>query len=329
MGKSENHINRRGFLAGVGGLAAGMSFLLPDLVFANQKGELTPRKAHKHVLRFCHLTDMHIFGDRNAAKGLAQMLEHINRLDPKPSLLVTGGDNIMDAYETEEANVAGQFTLLKKTIAANTNLPIRYCLGNHDIWGWHKANSKTTGDELLWGTQWALAQYGMPAEYYSFDQAGWRFIILNSIQHHPEDKNGYIGGLGDTQFAWLEKLLADTPENMPVIIISHISILSVCNFEDAKTEDNEFRIPQRGVCADAPKLLSLFKRHPNVKLCFSGHLHRFDHIEYMNVNYICDGAVSGAWWQGDYKGCHEGYGIVDLYSDGTFDHRYAAYGWKV
>ena len=41
-----------------------------------------------------------------------------------------------------------------------------------------------------------------------------------------------------------------------------------------------------------------------------------------------DGAVSGSWWKGPLQGVPEGFGVVDLRPDGTFEHRYEAYGWK-
>ena len=74
-----------------------------------------------------------------------------------------------------------------------------------------------------------------------------------------------------------------------------------------------------------------------VKLCLSGHVHLNDRVEMgvpgapadgAKVTYICDGAVCGSWWDGRKAQCDEGYGVVDLYDDGTFEHRYVAYGWK-
>ncbi|MEX2092204.1 MAG: hypothetical protein WD971_05980, partial [Pirellulales bacterium] len=72
----------------------------------------------------------------------------------------------------------------------------------------------------------------------------------------------------------------------------------------------------------------LFAKHPNVKLCISGHLHLLDRVDYNGVTYLCNGAVSGNWWGGRHKDCDEGYAVVDLYDDGTFEHEYVKYGWK-
>ena len=40
------------------------------------------------------------------------------------------------------------------------------------------------------------------------------------------------------------------------------------------------------------------------------------------------GAVSGAWWKGPKDRCAEGYGLFDLFDDGTFKHQYVPYGWQ-
>jgi hypothetical protein len=48
----------------------------------------------------------------------------------------------------------------------------------------------------------------------------------------------------------------------------------------------------------------------------------------MGMHFICDGAVSGNWWGGSFQDVPEGYGLFDLFSNGTFEHQYVTYGWK-
>ncbi len=79
---------------------------------------------------------------------------------------------------------------------------------------------------------------------------------------------------------------------------------------------------------DCLELKDLFAQHPNVKLCLSGHLHLLDRVDYNGVTYLCNGAVSGNWWKGRHKDCDEGYAVIDLYDDGSFEHQYVKYGWK-
>jgi hypothetical protein len=66
-----------------------------------------------------------------------------------------------------------------------------------------------------------------------------------------------------------------------------------------------------------------------VKLCLSGHEHLWDRVQYNAVTYVCNGAVCGNWWKGAYHETSEGYGVVDLYADGTFEVEYVRYGWQV
>jgi predicted phosphodiesterase len=79
---------------------------------------------------------------------------------------------------------------------------------------------------------------------------------------------------------------------------------------------------------DATALHDRFRAAGNVRLCLSGHIHLLDRCELDGVTYICDGAVSGAWWKGPLDGIREGFGVIDLRPDGGFTHRYEPYGWN-
>ncbi|HEY0007665.1 MAG TPA: hypothetical protein VGB55_02980, partial [Tepidisphaeraceae bacterium] len=64
-------------------------------------------------------------------------------------------------------------------------------------------------------------------------------------------------------------------------------------------------------------------------LCISGHVHQVERLQMHGVHYVCNGAVSGGWWKGPNQGeCDAGYGMFNLYDDGSFDHDYVVYGWK-
>ena len=76
---------------------------------------------------------------------------------------------------------------------------------------------------------------------------------------------------------------------------------------------------------DTAAIINLFYKHPNVKLCLSGHIHLRDKVVYNNVTYLCDGAVSGAWWKGNLRETAPGYGLIDLYEDGSFEEQYLHY----
>ncbi len=50
---------------------------------------------------------------------------------------------------------------------------------------------------------------------------------------------------------------------------------------------------------------------------------------YNGVTYISNGAVSGNWWKGKRYATQNGYAMVNLYDDGSFNNEYVTYGWNV
>jgi 3',5'-cyclic AMP phosphodiesterase CpdA len=169
---------------------------------------------------------------------------------------------------------------------------------------------------------------GLDQRYYTFSQAGWQFVVLDSVHSPPAGQGGYTGMLDDEQYDWLARSLRDAPLTTPVLILSHIPILSAAAILWAGEKEQNFNISRALMHTDCVKLKDLFAKHPNVKLCLSGHLHLVDRTDYNGVTYLCNGAVSGNWWKGRYKDCDEGYAVIDLYDDGSFDHQYVKYGWK-
>jgi 3',5'-cyclic AMP phosphodiesterase CpdA len=264
-------------------------------------------------------------GDRNAPAGLTAALRHVHALNERPDLIITGGDTIMDSFATNEADTTAQWQLFHKIMRQECSIPFKSCIGNHDVWGWDKEKSQTTGDEPLWGKKRAVYELKLPHRYYSFDQAGWHFIILDSTQ--PNGDSGYIAMLDDEQRTWLAQELKANPR--PTCIVSHEPIISAAALLFAQVENGQHQISTAVIHTDLVQLEDLFKQHPHVKLCISGHLHLTDRVDYAGVTYLCNGAVCGAWWKGDHKDCDEGYAVIDLYNDGSFAHHYVTYNWQV
>jgi 3',5'-cyclic-AMP phosphodiesterase len=258
---------------------------------------------------------------------LAQALRHMQAMDDKPELLITGGDHVMDSFAETDKVATAEFNLLKDILKKECKIPIKYCIGNHDLCGWDKKASKTTGKEEFWGVKRPVHEFDMPGPYYSFDVKNWHFIILENIM--SDGKDSYIAKLDDEQFNWLSNEL-EKNKNKYIAIISHAPILSAAVFFDDKESEKsgDWSVYRGEMNIDARKLKDLFYKYPGVKLCISGHLHLLDTVIYNGVTYTCDGAVCGAWWGGGYQETTEGFGVFDLYSDGTFKHKYVTYGWK-
>jgi len=288
------------------------------------KGLSSPDIGKKRVIRFAHFTDIHLFTKHHAPEGLAAALQHCQSLPDKPQLLITGGDNIMDCFGADDNLTSVQYNRFREVFAKYCKIPVKFCIGNHDVWGWNEATGQTTGQEQFWGKKRPMHEFDMPNSYYSFDKGCWHFIILDSIYRNGND---YLAKLDDKQFQWLESELQNNQDKY-IVIISHIPILSVTPYLMGNSETTgNWVVPGSWMHLDARKIKDLFKKYPTVKLCISGHMHLNDRVEYLGITYICDGAVSAKWWGGNNQETEEGYGIFDLYNDGSFEYQYIAYGW--
>lgn len=309
---------RRGFMGALGGIA-GLGFT-GGLVHADQR---------QRVLRVAHLTDIHVQPELRAPEGMAACLRHLQAASDKPDLILSGGDHVMDCVRQTRARTQVQWDLWKRISTAENSIPIRSCIGNHDIWGWNKSKSGSTGNEPDYGKKWAGDALGLDKPYYSFSQAGWHFIALDGVQP-GEPEGAFYGGLDEEQMDWLARELASVPRTTPILIWSHIPIVSalapLINSKAPRTEP--IPIEAGHIHWDAVQILALLSKHPNVKACLSGHLHRIEHVQLKGIHFHCNGAVCGAWWKGKNDGFAEGYALVDLFDDGTLDCRYVAYGWN-
>lgn len=285
------------------------------------------RVSRKRVLRIAHLTDIHVQPERDAANGLMTVLRHVHAQPDKVDLILNTGDSIMDSMSQTDARTQLQWDLWHKICNEHCTIPMRSALGNHDIWGWTKSKSKTTGEEPKWGKERGLEALGLKRAYYSFDQNGWHFVVLDSVMPY---RDKYKAHLGSKQLEWLDKDLAKVDPKMPVLVMSHIPILSVTPLlapDVSVTGDFEFA--GGAIHLDGQAIKNIFRKYPNVKIAISGHQHLVDRVDYMGVSYLCNGAVSGGWWKGkNLEECDAGYGLIDLYDDGSFENQYITYGWE-
>ncbi len=292
-----------------------------------------PEGKRRRVLRVAHLTDIHLTTTRNAPHWLNTCLHHAQD-QQKADLILNTGDTIFDASRTEEGPVRKMWELSQKIWKDECSVPAEHAIGNHDIWGFDKGRSKTSGNEPLYGKKWVMSIYGWEKPYRSFDRAGWHFIALDSVIPKEDSPIGFIGQLDEEQFSWLSADLARVNPATPVLIFSHMPFFSAAaHFWDRGPKG---RIEQTGswqvsaghMHIDARRIKNLLVKHPNVRLCLSGHLHMVERITYLGVTFLCNGAVCGGWWNGRHQEFDPGYGLIDLYADGSFEHQYVTYGWE-
>ncbi len=277
-----------------------------------------PLPGQEPALRIAHLTDVHLKAALGAPEKYARCLHHVQEQTPRVDLVLNGGDVVFDMNKENLSSIEAQWRLYHRTTESESSLKTHHCLGNHDIW-WDDFSKGRTE----YGKQYAQEQLGLRKPYYSFSESGWKFIVLDSV-HRDIDDTWYIGKLGEEQFAWLASELKSTPPRTPVLILSHIPILTATlMIEDDVV--NRWEMLGGEMHTDTARIIALFHAHPNVKLCLSGHIHLRDKVVYNDVTYLCNGAVSGAWWEGNQRETAPGYGLIDLYADGSFAERYVNY----
>ena len=305
-------MQRRKFLQNISLISAAAT--LPALTNA-----APPAKKKKFTAAF--ITDIHIKPSAVAEAGMQKALQNINQLKQQPDFIINGGDSIMDALAADKEKTKTQWNLFNKIMHAENKLPLKHCIGNHDIWGWQlKEDVKS---ETLYGKAWWLKQMGYDKTYYSFAHNNWHFIFLDSVQ---ENNGGYIALLDNEQFAWLETELKNNNDKF-ICIVSHIPIISFCSamfFKDM-LPNGDWKLSRALLHTDARKIKDLFKKYPNIKSCLSGHIHLQDEVNYLGIKYYCNGAISGSWWNGAFQDFAPAYALFNFYTDGTVERKMIEY----
>ena len=298
-------MNRRNFLQQTSLTAAALS--VSSIAFAGNKKQSS--------FRVGFLTDVHVKPTDIAETGMRKAYKHANELKPKLDFIVNGGDAIMDALKANKEKVQKQWDVWNKVLLEENKLPIYHCIGNHDTWGWQMTEPEIKNDPL-YDKKWVVQQHKMSNRFYSFDYSNWHFIVLDSAQ---ENNGGYIARIDEEQFTWLENELKTTDSTKHICIISHIPIVSFCSalFMDKNEPNGDWKISRALLHVDARRLIELFYRFSNIRCCLSGHIHLQDEVNYLNIKYYCNGAVSGSWWNGAFKNFPPAYAIFNFHKDGN------------
>ncbi len=303
-------------------VATGVGAAVGGVPTVAQADGLVVAPAKPSALRFAHLTDMHITEKDRGDRGYALALRSLDQY--QPAFIITGGDHVMDASGQIKHQVVAWYDMYEKVLAQNTKLPVYPCIGNHDVYGWTTKEASSNDPEF--GKQMALDRLRLKQRFYSFDHSGWHFIILDNIQRREPS---YYGDLDPEQFEWLK---ADLARNkLPTVVVTHIPLMSISSMFDGgrgpKGNGFIYETSDANMHHNVRPLVKLLAAN-HVKLALSGHMHQVDQVEYLGITFCCNGAVCGNWWKGPHLEFAEGYGIVDLYPNGTFENRYVTYGWK-
>jgi 3',5'-cyclic-AMP phosphodiesterase len=270
-------------------------------------------------LRFVFFTDTHNQPELSANEGTTLALKKIKSL--KPDLCIQGGDHFFDLNAVPRERSIMLLDQYQKTEHILDGIPIHHVIGNHDVLGITPASGIAASDPL-YGKK-AFEQRFNTKTYRSFDHAGYHFILLDSIDitgdHNTE------GLIDPTQLAWLTSDLAATAAGTPIIVVSHIPLVSSI-FQYERLNDQLSKAPTKALLvSNTWQVFPLFDGH-NVIAVFQGHTHVNETVYWRNVPYITSGAISGNWWRGPRWGCPEGFTVVEL-SGGQIHWRYEPYGW--
>ncbi len=173
-------------------------------------------------------------------------IEFANEL--RPAFVVVGGDMVDDPTSEDQLR-----ELLDITGRLDPQIPVKWVPGNHDV-----------AFDTLAPTSDSIERYRtiFGPDYYSFDYAGTRFVVLNTpVLDHPE----HVPDEMEAQFAFVEDALAGGRDAANIVLFGHHPL-----FVDTPGEpDSYWNLPGMA----RRRLLDLVERY-RVPIGFAGHLHR-------------------------------------------------------
>lgn len=198
--------------------------------------------------------------------------------------------------------------------------PRYHVLGNHDMDFYSKAHM--------------VDYWHMPAPYYSFDRAGFHFVVLdrNSIKtdagYVPYEKaNFYVDAStrGFAEPAQLEWLKADLDATqLPTVIFVHQGLA----MDELSPKERISADPVETILAQARDEEGKTK----VVACFCGHHHLDRYIKKDGIHYVWLNSAS-YYWVGDAYGRMAYYqdplfGFLSFYADGSITVKGNSTDWK-
>jgi len=263
---------------------------------------------------FVFMTDIHVQPEKNAEAGFRKAIQKVNELNP--DFVITGGDQVMDVLGVSHGRADTLYNIYTE-MAKELNMPVYNTLGNHEVFGWYE-RSGVRPTHREYGKR--MFQKRIGPRYQRIDRHGWIFFILDSVE--KDGQGGYQGRIDEEQMAWLQDQLADIDPSTPITISTHIPLLTAGAMIYYGTTA---AAPSSWVVTNAKEVTELFKDH-NLRLVLQGHLHIYETIHILGIQYITAGAVSGSWWTGPYYGTEEGFLLVKVNGD-DFTWEYVDYGW--
>lgn len=266
-------------------------------------------------LKVVFYTDIHARVEWDTPEAMQLAAAAINQ--HHPDLVLCGGDMITDGYQSSAAAVSPRWEVYREMHEAISPEPI-FILGNHDLVGVEPEDGTPPADDPRSDVREKMR---MTETYRSFDARGYHFVLLDTVQV-TKDKMKYRGFVDDVQMAWLRDDISHTDPSTPIILMTHMPLLT--SFYQA-TAGVEAAVPANRGVVNNVEVLEAFSRH-KLLLVLQGHLHVNEMLRWHDTTFITGGAVSGKWWRGEWHGTPEGFGVIDLHPD-RVEWAYHTYGW--
>jgi 3',5'-cyclic AMP phosphodiesterase CpdA len=263
---------------------------------------------------FIFLTDCHEQPELDGIHGTHLAMQEARQI--KADFAIQGGDHVFDALGVSKARATQLFDLYGKT-EQDLGLKVHHTLGNHDCFGVYTASGVPTTDPL-YGKKMYTDRFG--PTYYSFDHKGVHFLVLDSIGITPD--RFYEARIDDDQLAWLGNELAAVPAGRPIVVVTHIPLVTAVPSYTIPTP----QAAHGNGFVNGPAAIKLFEGH-NVLAVLQGHTHVNEEVIWHGIPYITSGAVCGNWWHGTRLGTPEGFTVVTL-AAGKLSTRYIPTGFK-
>lgn len=247
-------MNRKEFLK-VGALGATSLLFMPKLSAANKATGL----------KFGVITDLHHDIMHDGLERLEAFIDSMNQ--EKPDFIIQLGDFCVPKEENKEL----------MEVWEKYEGQAFHVLGNHDTDGGYSREQ-------------AVEFWKAKGKYYSFDQNGYHFVVLDGNEHNdsPDRPGGYARYIGAEQQKWLREDLSNTA--LPTIISCHQGMDN-----DLGGLENGTAI--RYILEEANENANFDK----VILVLSGHHHQDYYNQINGIHYVQINSASYQWLGDDYK----------------------------
>lgn len=259
---------------------------------------------------FVFMTDIHLKPEMNAPKGFQMAIDKTNELNP--DFVITGGDLVYDAMRGGQARCDSLFSLYKE-MSKGFRMPVYNTLGNHDLFAIYPESPESeTHPDYKYG----MFERYFGKTYYSFNHKGWHFVVLNSLDVTADKK--YRGHFREEQIEWLKSDLDKTDSLTPIVVISHIPMLSVRGQMAGSAG------PMIDNVAEVFKILE----NKNLKLILQGHIHWKESGQVNDrFEFITGGSIAGNGWKGRRHNTKEGFVQVNVQGS-ELSWEYIDHGWE-